>query len=843
MTECMKILNMHKDKAATPSPYLKLSLLTLGLYACLSGLVYAEDDIQFNTDVLDVKDKANIDLSRFSKGNYIMPGDYSFKILVNQNELEEQPVSVYVSEHNEKETQACFTPELVKKLGFKEEYLKKFPLWHQNECVDITSLQGVDIHPDMGEGVLKVNVPQAYMEYTSDNWVPSSMWDNGIPGLIADYNVDLTTRKNQDVGGTDKSVSGNGTMGANLGPWRLRADWQSSYDDRADGSDSGQKEWEWNRVYLYRAIRSLGAKLTVGEDYLNSDLFDSFRFSGASLVTDDNMLPPNLRGYAPEVTGVARTNAKVIISQQGRIIYQSQVAAGPFAIQDLNSAVAGTLDVRVEERDGTVQQYKVNTASVPYLTRPGTIRYKMFAGKPLAEEHNTAGDNFASAEMSWGIDNGWSLYGGAVASKGYRSTAVGVGRDLMAFGALALDVTRSHASLDEGDREGQSYRLSYSKRFDETGSQVTFAGYRFSEKNYMSFNDYLNYVSSDDDFQQDKEMYTITFSQQIRSLGLSAYLNYSHQTYWNNPEEDRYSASVSRYFDFGHWKNINLSLTAYRNDFADGVDKGAYLSMSIPWGDSGTLNYNMTKSGDSHSNRVGYFDHLDNGDNYQIAAGGNDGEGNMSGYYDHLGSDGEIIGNADYQQDQYSSLGVSLRGGITATAKGAALHRVNGMGGTRVLVDTGDASDIPIEGFGTTTATNYFGKGVVTEVSDYTKNSLSIDINHLPKDAEASSSVEQAALTQGAIGYRKFKVISGLKAMAIIRLADGTYPPFGASVRNAEDQEVGIVNDDGQVYLSGLRPGAKMDVSWNGDKQCVITIPEKITGLDQNGSLLMPCHR
>ncbi|VTR52018.1 Outer membrane usher protein papC precursor [Serratia fonticola] len=40
-------------------------------------------------------------------------------------------------------------------------------------------------------------------------------------------------------------------------------------------------------------------------------------------------------------------------------------------------------------------------------------------------------------------------------------------------------------------------------------------------------------------------------------------------------------------------------------------------------------------------------------------------------------------------------------------------------------------------------------------------------------------SVVQATLTEGAIGYRRFDVIAGEKAMAVIRLADGTMPPFG----------------------------------------------------------------
>jgi len=78
--------------------------------------------------------------------------------------------------------------------------------------------------------------------------------------------------------------------------------------------------------------------------------------------------------------------------------------------------------------------------------------------------------------------------------------------------------------------------------------------------------------------------------------------------------------------------------------------------------------------------------------------------------------------------------------------------------------------------------------------------------------------------------------------MAIISLKDGSHPPFGASVRNAENQEVGLINDEGQAYLSGLKPDAKLNVNWNGSTQCAVTVPEKLTGLSQNGNLLLPCQ-
>ncbi|MYO56775.1 PapC/FimD family outer membrane usher protein, partial [Salmonella enterica subsp. enterica serovar Kentucky] len=180
----------------------------------------------------------------------------------------------------------------------------------------------------------------------------------------------------------------------------------------------------------------------------------------------------------------------------------------------------------------------------------------------------------------------------------------------------------------------------------------------------------------------------------------------------------RYSLSLSRYFDIGKMKNISASLTAYRNKFNGENDDGMYVSVSMPMGDTGTLGLNSSYDADNNSHSLSYFNRLDNGDNYRIAAGGSNDGGNLSGYYDHPGDLAEVSGNVDYQHGQYSSAGLSLRGGMTATAKGAALHRTNVIGGTRVLLDTGDAADIPVQGYANATTTNHFGKAVITDVSD-----------------------------------------------------------------------------------------------------------------------------
>ncbi|WP_289708561.1 FimD/PapC C-terminal domain-containing protein, partial [Escherichia coli] len=93
---------------------------------------------------------------------------------------------------------------------------------------------------------------------------------------------------------------------------------------------------------------------------------------------------------------------------------------------------------------------------------------------------------------------------------------------------------------------------------------------------------------------------------------------------------------------------------------------------------------------------------------------------------------------------------------------------------------------------------------------------------------EATQSVVQATLTEGAIGYRKFAVLSGQKAMAVLRLQDGSHPPFGAEVKNDNEQTVGLVDDDGNVYLAGVKPGEHMSVFWSGVAHCDINLPDPL---------------
>ncbi|OAT51336.1 outer membrane usher protein [Providencia heimbachae] len=813
--------------------------IILSLYG-LSTPLWASKTIEFNTDVLDLEDKNNIDLEQFSRAGHIMTGTYSFTLKVNGEQLSEVSVPFYIPEGDPQGSDACISPEVVEQLGLTSSAKKELTWWHDGECLASSSLPGMQIRGELASSSLYVSIPQAYLEYTSPNWDPPSRWDDGITALMLDYNVNGNTNNSYNGGHDSYTLNGNGVVGLNLGAWRFRSDWQGSLNHTTGSSNSTNEDLDWNRFYAYRALPSLAAKLVLGEDYLVSNIFDSFRFIGASVRSELNMLPPNLRGYAPEVTGIANTNATVIISQQGRVLYETQVAPGPFRIQDLSDAVSGKLDVIIKEQDGTTQEFQIDTASLPYLTRPGQVQYKLALGQPTNYQRHSEGDSFVTGEFSWGVNNGWSLFGGSLNSKNYNAVSLGIGRDLLAFGALSFDITQSFARLPSiGNLNGGSYRINYSKRFEAIDSTIQFAGYRFSERNFMSMSDFLSALQTGERYGGNKELYTISLNKNFSELGMSLYLNYNHQTYWDQPDNDYYSVMLSKYMDIGSLKNISINLSANRRTYNGVKDDSIYLSTSFPLSHGANIGYSLNSSRYETTNRATYYDRIDDRTTYQLSTGSSKKGGTGSAFVTHQSDLARLTANASYMHNQYSAFGLSASGGMTITPEGGSLHRVNTMGGTRMLVDTDGVANVPIKGIGAPITSNIFGKAIVGDMSSYYRNKAQIDLNMLPDNVDAQQSVVQATLTEGAVGYRHFSVVSGQKAMTILRFPDGSHPPFGAQIQNSKGQNTGIVGDAGSAYISGINPQNVMTVTWGEDNACQVTFPDQLDPLQD--ALLLPC--
>jgi outer membrane usher protein FimD/PapC len=347
----------------------------------LSGIPAVSPAVEFNTDALDADDRQNVDLSQFEKKDYISPGRYLVQITLNKNTLPGDWNVEWRATGTENGTQLCLTSDQLLQWGFNDAFVHQLNNRGQTQCLDIIDKPEFSAKLDKSTMRLTLTVPQSWMKYHAKNWTPPEYWDEGVNGALLDYNLYASQYSPHD-GDNTQSFSAYGTAGVNVGAWRLRSDYQ--YNQNFISGNSTDTESRLARTYLFRPLPSLASKFTLGQYDLSSDIFDTFHFTGTTLESDESMLPPDLQGYAPQITGIAQTNAKVTVSQNGRVLYQTTVTPGPFTISDMVDTLQGQMDVTIEEEDGRTSTFQVGSASVPFLTRQGQLRYKTSAGKPTS---------------------------------------------------------------------------------------------------------------------------------------------------------------------------------------------------------------------------------------------------------------------------------------------------------------------------------------------------------------------------------------------------------------------------------------------------------------------------
>lgn len=95
---------------------------------------------------------------------------------------------------------------------------------------------------------------------------------------------------------------------------------------------------------------------------------------------------------------------------------------------------------------------------------------------------------------------------------------------------------------------GQSYRVRYSKTLQQTNTDIAVAGYKFSTRGYLSFQDFLNDWdpgNSTIDNGRERNRFDVTISQTLPfgTLSLSMY----DASYWNSEHADSMNwASAAR---------------------------------------------------------------------------------------------------------------------------------------------------------------------------------------------------------------------------------------------------------------------------------------------------------
>lgn len=780
---------------------------------------------EFNSSFLSIDGTTDVDLSQFSQADFTLPGEYMLEVQVNDLFYGLQPIE-FVALDASGAGKPCLRAELVAQFGVKPSLAKDLPRFHGGRCVDLAAIEGVTVRYLKGDGRLRITIPQAALEFTDGTYLPPERWSDGIAGAMLDYRVIANTNRSFGSGGRQtNAVQAYGTIGANWGAWRVRGDYQAQ--SNVGNTVYADRTFRFSRLYAFRALPSIQSTVTFGDDYLSSDIFDTFALTGASIRSDDRMLPPSLRGYAPLISGVARTNATVTVSQQGRVLYVTRVSPGAFALQNINTSVQGTLDVAVEEEDGSVQRFQVTTAAVPFLARTGQFRCKAAVGKPRRFGGAGITPFFGFGEAAYGLPFDVTVYGGFIAASGYTSIALGVGRDFGTFGAVSADVTHARARLwwNGATRHGNSYRINYSKHFDGLDADVRFFGYRFSERDYTNFAQFSGDPTAYG-LANSKQRYSATMSKRFGDT--SAYFSYDQTTYWERASEQRVGVTLTRAFSVGALRNLNVSVSAFRTQSAGASGNQVSVTATLPIGGRHTVTSNLTTGNGSTSVNAGYLYDDPAGRTYQISAGTTDGRASANASFRQRTSAYQLTAQASTVANGYAAASLEVDGSLVATQYGIAAHANGNAGDTRLLVSTDGVRDVPLSG--TLTHTDSRGYAVLDGISPYNVYDAAVNVEKLPLEVQVSNPIQRMVLTDGAIGFVQFSAARGSNLYLTLTDAAGKPLPFGASVQDAANgKELGIVGEGGAAYLTQVQPKSSLVVRAGERTLCTIdTLPNRL---------------
>ena len=836
----IKEMNNYKNRV-NKQPALRISRLASLIAAqllFLGGMTFTVQarDV-FNPALLEVdpSQQAATDLSVFEGGAGQAPGIYHVDIYLNNEIQDTRNVEFKIQKDavGKERLQPCLSVDALEAMGVKTDL---FPMLgdKNSPCARLSAIPQASAEFRFSGQQLLLSIPQAALSQNARGYVPETLWDNGITALLLNYSLSGANNfAHIGKGSSNDTQYANLRPGLNIGPWRLRNYTTWSRDS------NGQDKWDTLYTYASRSVTSLKSQLTLGDSNSPSDVFESVPFRGAQLASDDDMIPDSMKGYAPVVRGIARTNAQVIIRQNGYVIYQSYVAPGAFEITDMYpTGGSGDLYVTIKEADGSEQILVVPFASLPVLQREGRFKYSITGGQYRSYDNSVDKTPFVQGTTIYGLPAGFTVYGGGQFADHYKSMALGIGKNLGDFGALSTDVTQAWATLqDQAESHGQSWRVRYSKNFVQTGTNFAIAGYRYSTDGYYSLQEVMDTWRDSNSpllIERRRNRSELTISQDLtHSLGtLSA--SWVSEDYWNS---NRTMRSIGAGYN-NSWNGVSYSLNYSYNENStassnNGTGYGRIydrdqvfsFNISVPLNmlmsnTYASYNLNTSKHGNT-TNSVGLNGAALEGNNlsWSIQQGlGSQGAGytgNLNA--DYRGTYGEVTGGYAYDQNN-ERLNYGVQGGIIAHENGVTFGQT--MGETVALVSAPGASGVGVDNQ-PGVKTDWRGYAIVPYTSPYRKNAVQLNTQSLPENVDLTLNNQSVVPTRGAVVRASFNASVGQRALMTILRVGGAPVPFGAIVtdKTQKSEDGFIVGDAGQVYLTGLADNGRLLVKWGSGTQ------------------------
>jgi outer membrane usher protein len=783
--------------------------------------------IEFNSEFLVKPESGNsVNISRFSESNVALAGVYSSDVYVNERWAGKTDLvlrDIHGADHS---AVVCIDRPLLDMLNvdfskIAPDALEQLMAGTTGQCVQLEDiLPDATVEFDAGQLRRQAQIPQIALNRNARGYMHPRFWDRGVTAATIGYNFNAYRMQHAGVASTSYFLGLNN--GLNLGDWHLR------HYGSFTKNDQGFGKYQNAATFLQRDIVGLHSQLIIGDAYTVGQLFDSIGFKGVRIASDDRMLPDSQVGYAPVVRGIAHSNAKVRITQNGVLLYEMTVAPGAFEINDLYATgYGGDLTVTITEASGDIRTFTVPFVSFAPLLREGATRYSLTAGQTRQASAGRP-TPFVEAVAGYGLSNNVTLNGGLLLAKQYLAGAVGAAVNTP-LGAISFDVIHAKTQFDDGrHQQGSSVQLKYSKVVEQTNTVFSLSAYRYSGKAYFSFQEAQansDAVHADDDAAgHARHRLQLTLNQPLGESGGAFFFSGSMQRYWGTNGRDvqyavGYSNAIGR-------MAYTVSMQRQQSVLRQQADHQFYVSLSMPLGiemnsPNMMLSHNHNETGGASMATVNGTLGKQGGMSYSVSAArsGKSLQGSANGQYRHS----YAVMNGTYSYGRLmQQMSASVSGGVVIHPKGITLSQT--LGESIGVIEAKDAAGAQVNTSGV--YIDSFGHAIVPSLTPYRVNQVDIDPKGLSMDVELLTSNQRVTPHAGAVVMLTYPTNTSRALLIDATHPDGSTPPFGAEVVDAEGNYLGMAGQGGRIFVRGLEGlQGVLTVRWGKEPDQRCTLP------------------
>lgn len=650
--------------------------------------------------------------------------------------------------------QPCLSMAVFKDVNFTADFLDQY-VNKQQQCLLIDDKIGASMHYNTGEQALNVSLPQVSFYQQS---VEFSDWQFGDNGLNLQYQFNANGGSGTDIA---YYAALNGKVNVNT--------WRFAFSGYANENDA-----EINHLVAYRDLPSLPAQVSIGNVFLQSDRVDGFSFDGISLKSDRSMQPWATKYYSPVIRGVANSNARIEVSQSGRVIFSDIITPGPYEYSDYGYVSNGDISVKVTEESGEESTMLYPVSILPSIIAADTNNFQLVAG----DNSNLAQGYFIYADYQQGYEQ-LTLSASTLFAVDYQDIGIGVGSDLAQLGAISFGLNGSVYDSDLPSQQrvsGWRYSFQYAKSLSDA-TTISLVNYGYQDANYRSFN---QIEQEDDNLDNMKNKLQINLQQRF-GYGISASFSGYFTDYWDDNISRGGNVSVSVPYN-----RINFSVTGSYSDTDGSINYSnnnyqLSFAVSVPLGGSEYSYSSVSYANGEASFNSNLSGQIDTDTNYSLSwNGGESYSGTTSGTVSH--DTGKINASAglSYSADatRWSS---SLSGSVLKVADSELLFTSQTYN-SFVLVNIADEPGISFKYGSAKTASDGL---LASQLSSYGYNDRYIDTSSLSTNLLLNDLRYQFNPTYDAMFYYD-NIVSRINRLVVVLQADIDIP-IGAKVRLGDE--------------------------------------------------------